>query len=136
MIPKGCHASSTTGKSSCPKVTKLSFCPSQRCLAKLLETNNSTFLSFVLACGREYCNAFIAIYCQQVPDAAACMGQPVGRCCASVPSADLAGAGHSSPDQHSALGLGMQGPLPKTRHRSLKKENADIQFLKLFQAPV
>lgn len=30
----------------------------------------------------------------------------------------------------------MQGLLPKTWHRSLKKEKADVQFLKLFQAPV
>lgn len=127
---------STTGDSSCPEVTKLSLCPSQRCLAKLLETNNSTFLSFVLDCGREYYNAFIAVYWQMVPNADACMGQLVGRCCASLPSADLAGAGHSCPDQHSALRLRMQGLLPKTWHRSLKKEKADVQFLKLFQAPV
>lgn len=133
MIPKGCHASSTTGESSCPEVTKLALCPSQRCLAKLLETNNSIFLSFVLHCGRDYYNAFIAIYCQQVPNAHACMGQLVGRCCASLPSA---GAGHSCSDQHSAFGLRMQGLLPKTCCGSLKKENADVPFLKLFQVPV
>lgn len=46
LIPKGCHPSSTTGESSCPEVTKLSLCPSQRCLAKLLEL--TTALSSVL----------------------------------------------------------------------------------------
>lgn len=99
-------------------------------------TNNSTSLSFVLDCGREYYNAFIAIYCQQVPKADACMGQLVGKCCAALPSADLAGTGHSCPDQHSAFGLRTQELLPKTWHRSLKKKNADVQFLKLFQAPM
>lgn len=120
-MPKGCHASSATGD-----VTSLPLRPSQSGLATLLETT-ALFLISLLDSGREYCKAFVATSCQQVPNAGDRVGQPEGPCRASpVPGADLAGwqeRGSHLPislcllDKDTAL-------LPETRHGVLKKEDA------------
>lgn len=119
-------------------VTRLSLCPSRSCLAKWLETYDSTFLIFLL--DWEYCNAFIALCCQQVPNAGAHVGQPEGQPSFSTASGRpgrFAEAGQLSPRQHSASCLRTRGPLPKSWHRILGKEDADVHFLKVFffQAP-